>query len=411
MDALKEFLTTQFGFSVAIMVVALGVILGTVAYCIYFERKISAWIQDRYGPNRVGPRGIFQPIADGLKFILKEDVIRPGADRAIFLLAPALIFAVALIGFAVIPWGGQIRFADGDKVDVQVASLDIGLLYILAVGSIGVYGLVLGGWSSNNKYSFYGSMRAAAQMLSYEVPLGLAILVVVLTSGQLRLEHIVAQQVATTWNVVLHPMAFLVLLVAAFAETNRVPFDLPEAEQELVGGYHTEYSAMKFGLFFLAEYAHMITNSALMIALFFGGWSLLPFNVPAISPWLNESTSPWAGLVRAMIYTGKVWTFLFVYMWVRWTLPRFRFDQLMRLAWRGLIPLSLGLVAVAGVLVYLAGPTARWWAPGPISIWAPVGNVVVLIIVWLVVKLARTPVTGRQANMPPVPALANGYGS
>jgi len=411
MEALSGFLTSQFGFSVALMVVLLGLILGTVAYCIYFERKICAWVQDRYGPNRVGPRGLLQPIADGLKFILKEDVIFPGSDRPLFLLAPALIFTIALIGFAVIPWGGQIQFANGNTVNVQVASLDIGLLYILAVGSMGVYGVVLGGWSSNNKYSFYGAVRAAAQMLSYEIPLGLAILVVVLTSGHLRLEHIVAQQVATTWNVLLHPVAFLVLLVAAFAETNRMPFDLPEAEQELVGGYHTEYSAMKFGLFFLAEYAHMITNSALMIALFFGGWSLLPFDVPGVSAWLNHSTSPWVGLVRLLIYGAKVCTFLFLYMWVRWTLPRFRFDQLIRLTWQGLVPLGLGLVAVAGVLVYLASPEARWWTPGPISIWAPVGNGLVLAMVWLVVRWRRAPVTGRQANLPPIPAHAEGQGS
>lgn len=267
-----DLLKTQLGFSVALMVVLITIIMGFVAYAILLERKVCAWLQDRIGPNRAGPLGLLQPIADGVKFLLKEDFTPRGADRPLFFLAPCIAFAVAMIGFAVIPWGGPLDLGGPEPVRVQVAGVDIGLLYILAVGAMGVYGLVLAGWSSNNKFSFYGGMRAAAQTLSYEIPMGLAILVVVLTTGQVRLEKIVEYQMQSTWNVLLHPLAFLILLVTAFAETNRMPFDLAESEQELVGGYHTEYSSMKMALFFLGEYAHLITVSAFMTALFLGGW-------------------------------------------------------------------------------------------------------------------------------------------
>ncbi len=250
--------------------------------------------------------------------------------------------------------------------------------------------MALGGWASNNKYSFYGGMRAAAQMLSYEVPLGLSILVAVLASGALRLEDIVANQAATTWNVFLHPVAFLVLLTCAFAETNRLPFDLVECEQELVGGFHTEYSSMKFALFFLGEYAHMIVNSALMIALFLGGWEPVPW-----MDWLNESTAWWAVVLRMGVYFGKVVFFIFLYMWVRWTLPRFRFDQLLSLAWKALVPMGLALAAWAGALAYLG--LAR-------SYWAPVGEVALLVVGMVVVWAVSGKPTGRQANLPPVAA-------
>jgi len=349
----------------------------------------------------VGPRGLLQPIADGLKFLLKEDITPAGADRPIFMLAPMIIFVVSLIGFAVIPWGGRITFANGNSVILQVASLDVGLLYLLAVASLGVYGVALGGWASNNKYSFFGGMRAAAQMLSYEIPLGLGILVVVLTSGELRLEHIVAGQQAGAWNLLLHPLAFGMVVVGALAESNRMPFDLAEAEQELVGGYHTEYSSMKFALFFLAEYAHMITSSALLVALFLGGWELVPFgwwlalHVPGLGwlGWINDSTHWSAGLVRLGMVYGKICAFIFLYMWVRWTLPRFRYDQLMRLAWRALVPMGLGLVILVGVLVYL---------DRAISFWAPLGNLVVVLLVWRMLSLRPVRVTGRQAGLPAV---------
>src|SRR5688572_17700357 len=227
-----EFFKTQLGFSLLLIVILTQTIMGCVAYCILLERKIAAWLQDRIGPNRVGPRGLLQPIADGVKFLLKEDFISPHVDRPLFILAPAIAFVVSMVGFAVIPWGGALQFASGERVLVQVASVDVGLLYVLAIGSMSVYGVVLGGWASNNKFSFYGAIRATAQMLSYEIPLGLAILVIVLTTGELRLENMVAGQIATSWNIFLHPIAFFMVLITAFAETNRAPFDLAEAEQE-----------------------------------------------------------------------------------------------------------------------------------------------------------------------------------
>src|SRR5262245_2021566 len=293
-----------------------------VAYGILLERKIAAWVQDRYGPNRVGPQGILQPIADGLKFILKEDIIPGSVDRALFVLSPFVIFVVALIGFAVIPWGGEFKWswiaADAAPLKVQVASIDIGLLYIVAVASLGVYGVVLGGWASNNKYSFYGGMRAAAQMLSYEVPMGMCILVAILTTGALKLEQMIAWQGAHAWTVVFHPLAALIMFITALAEANRMPFDLAESEQELVGGYHTEYSAMKLALFFLAEYAHMITSSALMICMFFGG-----YRVPGWD-WLNNDPGFWAMICRMLAIGAKIFLFIVMYMIVRWTIPRFR---------------------------------------------------------------------------------------
>jgi NADH-quinone oxidoreductase subunit H len=395
-----DWIETQLGFSVLLIIVVVGVMMTMVAYCIYFERKVAAWVQNRYGPNRVGPWGLLQPVADGIKMLLKEDIIPGKVDRALFILAPGLLFTAAMIGFAVIPWGGPLEFASGRRVNVQVASLDIGVLYILAVAGLGVYGIVLGGWASNNKFSFYGGMRAAAQLLSYEVPMGLAILVVVMTSGELRLERIAAAQTGASggcWHVLLHPLACLILIVAAFAESNRAPFDLAEAEQELVGGYHTEYSSMKFGLFFLGEYAHMITASALIVTLYFGGWELFPFSWKLGWRWLdwlnNGATWP-AALARCAIVFGKVVCFLFLYMWVRWTIPRFRFDQLMRLAWKGLIPLGLALVTATGVLVYVNQP---------VSWYAPISEVAVLAVLWL--ALARLPrtITGRQPHLPPVP--------
>jgi len=383
-----DFLTTQLGFSIALCLAIAGVILLAVAYCILAERKISAWIQDRVGPNRAGPAGLLQPIADGVKFLLKEEIIPTNVDKPVFLLAPTLILFIALVGFVVIPWGGQVEI-NGHLLDVQVASIDIGLLYLLAVTSMGVYGVVLGGWSSNNKYSFYGAMRATAQMLSYEIPMGLAILVVVLATGQLRLEHVVAAQLDHTWLVFYHPLAALALLICMFAETNRTPFDLAEAEQELVGGYHTEYSGMKMAMFFLAEYTHMITNSALWVALFFGGWAM-PFSWA----WLDTSTTPAAAFLRVAIYAVKVALCIFLYMWVRWTLPRFRFDQLMRLSWLGLIPMTTGLVLVQGTLLYFGKPMNWVLAIG--------GNGLVLAMILVPIALRKAQVTGRQAHLPPI---------
>ncbi len=391
-----DFLKSQFGFSLLLMLVLIGIIMTAVAYCILLERKIAAWVQDRIGPNRVGPAGLLQPIADGVKFLLKEDFVSPHVDRPLFILAPAIAFLISMIGFAVIPWGGTLRFADGRIVLVQVASVDIGLLYVLAVGSMSVYGVVLGGWASNNKFSFYGGMRATAQMLSYEIPMGLTILIVVMTTGQLRLEHIVADQIASAWNLLLHPLAFIILLITAFAESNRTPFDLAEAEQELIGGYQTEYSSMKLALFYLGEYAHMITAAAFMAVLFLGGWEVLPFSDRfgwGWMRWLNHAETWPAVLARCGVMGGKVFAFIVFFMWIRWTLPRFRFDQLMRLAWRGMVPLGMCLVAWTGLLVYIGRPA---------SIWAPIGEIVLLIVALVSIAVRNPVLSGRQENMPPV---------
>jgi len=391
-----EFLRDQFWFSAILAIGVVLVILLAVAYCIYFERKVSAFMQDRIGPNRVGPLGLLQPIADGLKFVLKEDIIPARVDKALFVIAPCIAFALAMIGFAVLPWGGDVDL-DGDGiVDVicQVADPGIGLLYLLGVGGLGVYGVVLGGWANNNKYAFFAAMRSTAQMLSYEIPMGLAILVVVLTVGHLRLENIVASQIGEghVWNIVLHPLAFLILLTTLFAETNRTPFDLAEAEQELVGGYHTEYSALKFGMFFLGEYAHMITGSGFIVVLFLGGWHL-PF-IPGLQP---GDTAVWAMLFKMVVMGGKIAAFIFLFMWVRWTLPRFRFDQLMRLSWKGLIPVALVLAGYATVLLYYGKATSIPWALG--------GNIVLLLVMLVFNGLRRVRITGRQANMPAINVL------
>jgi len=389
---MTEFLTSQLGVSAILAGVVLSVMLLAVAYCIYYERKISAWIQDRCGPNRVGPWGLLQPIADGLKFLLKEDVVPSHVDKPLFILAPAVIFMVAMVGFAAIPWGGQLQLGDR-LVNIQVANPDIGLLYILGVASMGVYGVVLGGWASRNKYSMYGGIRAAAQMLSYEIPMGLTILVVVLTMGTLRLEEITRAQadvwfgVIPKWNIFLHPVAFLILFVTMLAEANRAPFDLAEAEQELVGGYHTEYSALKFGMFFLAEYAHMITASAFITVLFLGGWHL-----PWL-PWTQLESTHLGGVVLKMLVMGaKIALFVFIMMWIRWSLPRFRFDQLMRCAWKGLLPMSLGLFAWTIVLVYINRPRSLTWAL--------TGDLVILVISLAVAAWAARPVSGRQRDLP-----------
>lgn len=386
---------TQFWFSIALMVVLLGIILTAVAYCILLERKASAWIQDRLGPNRVGPAGLLQPLADGLKFFLKEDIINSRVDRLMFILAPGIAFTVSGVGFAVIPWAGPIELG-GRILWTQVATLDIGLLYILAVGSLAVYGVVLGGWASNNKFSVFGGIRGSASMLSYEVPMGLAILVVVLTTGEVRLERIVATQLETTWNVLLHPLAFIILLTTSLAEANRLPFDLAEAEQELIGGYQTEYSSMKMALFYLGEYFHMITSAAFMTVLFLGGWELFPSSARTgwgWVLWLNAEPTWPAMICRFLITFGKIFVLIFVFMWIRWTLPRFRFDQLMGLCWKGLVPLGLALVVLAGVLVYYGRP---------ISVWATLGNIAVVVVLVVVMAVRPPRMTGRQVNLPPV---------
>ena len=313
------------------------------------ERRVAAFIQDRYGPNRVGPQGMFQPIADGVKFFLKEDVIPSHVEKVLYVLAPTFVLTPALISFAVIPFGEPFS-AFGREISMQIADLNVGLLYIFALASLMVYGLALGGWASNSKYPLMGGLRSSAQMISYEISMGLSIIGVLMISGSLRLNDVVAQQNTLLWgflphwNVFLQPLGFIIFLVAAYAETNRLPFDLPEAEPELVGGYHTEYSSMKFAMFFMGEYVALITSSALITTLFFGGWDF---------PWVDESALGVWGIVLSIVaFSAKTLFFLFLYLWVRWTLPRFRFDQLMRLGWKIMLPLALLNVVLTGIIMY-----------------------------------------------------------
>ncbi len=362
LDQPPSFLTAQLIVNVVVALVAVHVILGAVAYCIYLERKISAYIQDRIGPNRVGPWGLLQPIADGLKFIMKEDYMPKGADKYLFTLAPIIIVVPALIGFAVIPWGGVWTCPDihvpllnwiipGGPVHVAGAAVNIGVIYLIAVGSLGIYGVTLGGWASNNKYSFLGGLRASSQMISYEIPLGLALLSVLLITGTLLPEGIIKYQVQHGWLILAQPAAGVIFFLAVLAEANRAPFDNAECEQELVGGYHTEYSAMRFALFFLAEYSHMITSSAFFALVFLGGYHL-PLVVPG--HWLTpEATSLLAVIAKILVYSTKVALLICFMMVIRWTLPRLRFDQVMQVAWQAVIPMSLVLVVATAVMVHL----------------------------------------------------------
>jgi NADH-quinone oxidoreductase subunit H len=330
------------------MILVFTVLMVGVALLTLAERKISAWIQDRHGPNRVGWHGLLQPAADGLKNIMKEETYPDAAYKPLFVIAPALAFIPAMLTFAVIPFASPLPTGAG-LIDMVVAPLPIGFLYILAITSLGVYGIVLAGWASNNKYSLLGGLRSSAQMISYEIAMGLSTITVLLLAGNVALNDIIWQQATTVWNFFGLTIAFVIFLMAAFAETNRLPFDLPEAESELIAGYHTEYSAMKFSLFFIAEYSNMVTASALLVTLFFGGWDI-PFTL-----WDNQA--PWSvgkTLLTGLAFAVKVLFFLFFYMWIRWTLPRFRYDQLMSLGWRVLLPVSLVyIVLIAGTLLIL----------------------------------------------------------
>ena len=340
-----------------VIVVVLHMCLGAAAYLILLERKVCAWAQDRIGPNRVGPMGLLQPIADGLKLFFKEEFMPRGVDRVLFIMAPALTVIPAMIGFVVIPWGGFLEIGGGNTVAIMGADINIGVIYLIAATSLGVYGVGLGGWASNNKYSFIGGLRATAQMISYEIPMGLALLCVVLTAGTLLPQEIVAQQLNGQWFLIQQPIVAIVFYLCMLAESGRAPFDLAEAEQELIGGWHTEYSSMKWALFFMGEYIHVVIGSAFFATLFLGGWSLNP-----LTGWDIPQTG---GILLILLQFGivlsKVFLLVFLTMLVRWTLPRFRFDQLMRLAWEGLIPLSLLVLLMTSVFVYL-GWTSWLWA-------------------------------------------------
>jgi NADH-quinone oxidoreductase subunit H len=328
------------------MIVLFTVWMVGVAYMTLAERRVSAWIQDRRGPNRVGPHGLLQPLADGVKNIMKEETLPPYVNKAIFFLAPILSFAPAMMAWAVIPFGASWGSRWG-RIDMVFADLPIGFLFVLAITSLGVYGIVLAGWSSNNKYALLGGLRSSAQMVSYEIAMGLSLIPVLLLSGNVTLGAIVNQQASLhVWNALSLGVACFIFITAAFAETNRLPFDLPEAESELITGYHTEYSAMKFSLLFIAEYANMMTASAMITTLFFGGWDI-PFtqvdNMGAVSFPLV--------LLSMLIFALKTAFFLFLYIWVRWTLPRFRYDQLMSLGWKILLPTALAYIVIIAAII------------------------------------------------------------
>jgi NADH-quinone oxidoreductase subunit H len=333
---------------------ALGCILTACMYLVLAERKVSAWMQDRIGPNRVGPFGLAQPIADGLKILLKEGVVPAHVDKGLFLLAPAISMFTTMLAFAVVPFGPVEQSPDWLRF-IIAPNIDIGLVFIFAVGSLGVYGVILGGWASNNKYSALGSLRASAQVISYEIPLGLSVLGVVLLSGTLNLEKILADQAQAGvmgWNVWFQPLACLIFYVSSLAESNRLPFDLSECEQELVGGYHTEYGGLRLVLFFVGEYTHLIVISFLTAILFFGGWHFPLIATP-------ESAYPGAWLVKVLVLLAKVLASIFLIMLIRWTLPRFRFDQLMELTWKVFIPLALA--NVVAVMTVLQFQLSQWW--------------------------------------------------
>ncbi len=317
------------------------VTLGIAAYSTYFERKIAAFLQDRIGPNRAGPFGLLQPIADGVKMIFKEEHRPAGSNRLLFILGPSLAMATALMTSAAIPWGTHIEIG-GHSYAFQVADINVGVLYVFAIVSLGVYGILIGGWSSNNKYSLLGAIRASSQMISYELAMGLSIIPIILYTGSLQMSDIVEGQ-HQVWNVFRYPLGFLIFLICAFAETNRTPFDLPECETELVGGYHTEYTSMKLGFFLFSEYVNMFVSSAMIATLFFGG-----YHFPGLSS--LEHLPNLAAFLGFGVLFAKILFFIFFFMWIRWTIPRFRYDQLMRLGWQVLMPTSIVLIVIYGAI-------------------------------------------------------------
>jgi len=344
-------------FSVVKIVIVFAIVETMVAYAVLAERKISAWIQDRVGPNRAAPPfvkaipgfgpfvtrlGLFQPLADGLKFLLKEDFTPAGVRKVYFWLAPAIAVIPSILVIAVIPFGSQLGHQQ-----MVIANLNVGILYTFGIVSLGVYGIVLAGYAANSKYPFLGGIRSSAQMISYEISMGMSVIPLFLIVGDLNLSQIIGWQVQHGWLVIYAPLSFIIFLVASFAETNRLPFDLPEAETELVGGYHTEYSSMKFALFFLGEYSNMIASAAMMVTLFFGGWTL-PF-------WgLDQpATSLGMGIAQILVFLVKMLLFVVVFIWVRWMFPRFRYDQLMDLGWRRFVPLALVNILVTAIILWM----------------------------------------------------------
>jgi len=325
--------------------------LGIALYTTFGERKVAAILQDRPGPNRAGPFGILQPLADGVKMFTKEEIIPTHANKWLFVLGPGLAMVAALMTCAVIPWGGTVHIFDRD-ISLQVADINIGVLYIFAVVSMGIYGIMIGGWASNNKFSLMSSLRAASQAISYELAMGLSLIALIFVTGNLSLGEMVKQQQTHWWNVVYQPLGFLIFFICAMAECNRTPFDLPEAENELNFGYHQEYSSMKLGFYLFAEYINMIMSSAIMASLYFGG-----YDIPFVDDNLLYNSSGFWHTLAPICQVGtlllKIVFFIFVFMWIRWTIPRFRYDQLMNLGWKTLIPLALINMIITGALIIL----------------------------------------------------------
>jgi NADH-quinone oxidoreductase subunit H len=331
-------------FKLVFILVIFGVSLFIAMYATYMERKVAAFLQDRIGPNRAGPFGLLQPLADGGKLFFKEEFIPLKSDRWLFLMGPGFFMVTALMTSAVIPFGPDFMY-NNEMVSLQATDLNVGLLYIFGVVSLGVYGVLIGGWASNNKFSLLGAIRAASQNISYELAMGLSIIALVMMTSTLSLREIVNQQQGGNWNILYQPLGFLIFLVCAFAETNRAPFDLPECETELVGGYHTEYSSMKLGFFLFAEYINMFISSAILATLYFGGYHF-PF-VSQMEPGMVKV------ILSVIVLFGKIFFFIFFFMWVRWTLPRFRYDQLMNLGWKVLIPLAvINILLTGGVILF-----------------------------------------------------------
>jgi NADH-quinone oxidoreductase subunit H len=318
-------------------------------YSTYVERKVAAFMQDRVGPNRAGPFGILQPLADGMKLFFKEEIVPNFSSKFLFILGPILAMLTAIMVSAVIPWGDKLNIF-GRDVSLQIADINIGILYIFGVVSLGVYGIMIGGWASNNKFSLLGAMRAASQIISYELALGIALISLLLLTGTLSLNEMVGQQKDGIWNILKQPLGFLIFLVCAFAETNRTPFDLPEAENELMGGYHAEYSSMKLGFYLFAEYVNMFLSGAVMTTLYFGGYDIPFVNDANLIHTIGQN---WVTIIEGAVFFIKISLFIFLFMWVRWTVPRFRYDQLMNLGWKILLPLSLLNMLVTGALILL----------------------------------------------------------
>lgn len=357
MTTLPVLLAMDWGFIVEKMILIISIVsisLVIAMYETYAERKVAAIIQDRRGPNRAGPFGLFQPLADGLKLFMKEEIIPNTSNKMLFVLGPCLAMLTAMMTSAVIPWGDRIHFTlfgQDRYVSLQIADINIGILYIFGVVSLGVYGIMIGGWASNNKFSLLAAMRGASQVISYELPMGLSLIALLMMTGSLKMSVIMGQQLDGWYNVLYQPLGFFIFLVCAFAECNRTPFDLPEAENELNFGYHQEYSSMKLGFYLFAEYINMFISSAVMVTLFWGGYDI---------PFVNDTELVknigynWMAILQGGVMFVKVAMFIFLFMWVRWTIPRFRYDQLMNLGWKTLIPLGLlNMVITAAVVLWL----------------------------------------------------------